>query len=118
MLDTARGANLGLTFLLEVAVYLAVGHWGLTLAAALPIRLLAGIGGPLLFALLWGTLAAPKARIRLRGLTRAGFEIAWFGGGAAALAAAGSPAWAAVLAALFLVNAVLRIIWHGGPAWR
>ncbi|MEV5409423.1 YrdB family protein [Thermopolyspora sp. NPDC052614] len=118
MRDMAKGANLGLMFLLEIAVYLAVGRWGFTLAAALPVKLLAGLGGPLLFATVWGLLAAPKARVRLRGLARAGLEIAWFGGGAVALIAAGSPAAAAVFTALYLVNAALRITWHGGLAWR
>jgi hypothetical protein len=86
-----HGINLGVAFLLELAVLFAVGFWGFTLSSGLPLRLLAGIGTPALMAVLWGILAAPKASFPLQGAADAVFRIAWFGIGAVAFWAAGRP---------------------------
>jgi hypothetical protein len=48
-----RGANLGIAFLLELAVLFAVGYWGFRLSVGLPLRLVAGLGTPVLMAVLW-----------------------------------------------------------------
>ncbi|MEO3810537.1 YrdB family protein [Sphaerisporangium sp. B11E5] len=111
MTVVAKGANMALMFFLELGVYLAAGYWAFTAAPsgwALP----AAVALPLLFAVVWGVFGAPKARVPLRGVARAALEIVWFGGGVAAAFAAGLPAAAAVFAALFLLNAVLRVVWR------
>jgi hypothetical protein len=112
MLPVLKGANLGLMFLLELAVYAAVGYWGFTVSSNLAVKLLAGLGGPVLFAVVWGVFGAPKASVPLHGLGRAALEIVWFGGGAGALLAAGLVTPAAVFTVLYLVNAGFRLIWH------
>ncbi|GLW97872.1 YrdB family protein [Microtetraspora sp. NBRC 16547] len=113
MLTVAKGTNLALMFFLELGVLISVGYWGFTLAAPLVVRILAGLGGPALFATLWGLFAAANgARFPLRGLARAAFEIAWFGGGAAALVASGLVTSGVVFAALYIVNGILRLVWH------
>ncbi|MBB4705240.1 YrdB family protein [Sphaerisporangium siamense] len=107
----AKGTNMGLMFVLELAVYLAVGYWGFTLGAAWPVRILAGVGGPVAFAVVWGLLGSPKARVPLRGASRALLEVLWFSGGVMATAAAGLTTAALVFAAAFAVNAALRVAW-------
>jgi hypothetical protein len=102
-----RTINLGLAFLLELAVLFAVGHWGLTLSQGWPVRSLAGLGGALLMAVLWGVFAAPKAIVPLRGVPDVAFRLAWFGVGAGAFWAAGLPVAGLALAALYLVNALM-----------
>lgn len=103
MLDLAKGANLLLMFLLELGVLFSVGYWGLTLDAALLVRIAAAAGGVALLVAVWAVFGAAKdARIPLRGPSRAVLEVLWFGGGAAALAAAGAVA----------VNAALRVTWR------
>lgn len=47
-----RGANLGMAFLLELAVLSAVGHWGFRLSAAPPLRVVAGLATAVLMAVL------------------------------------------------------------------
>jgi Protein of unknown function (DUF2568) len=42
--------NLGLAFLLELAVLAAAGYWGFTLHSPTAVRVLIGIGSPLLLA--------------------------------------------------------------------
>ncbi|MFF4773601.1 YrdB family protein [Microtetraspora fusca] len=109
---TVTKANLALMFFLELGVLVSVGYWGFTLAAPLAVRILAGLGAPVVFATLWGLFAAANgARFKLHGLARAAFEIAWFGGGAAALVASGLVTGGTVFAILYVVNGVLRLVW-------
>lgn len=110
----AKHANALLMFLLELGVLASVGYWGFTVSGPWVIKLLAGLGGPALFIAVWALFGAgggANATFPLTGLARAALEIAWFGGGAAALYAAGLVTPAAVFFALFVVNAVLRIVW-------
>lgn len=114
MLAIAKGANLALMFLLELGVLASAGYWGFTLSPHWGVKLLAGIGAPALFIAAWALFGAgggANAVIPLTGAARAVLEILWFGGGALALYAAGAALPAAAFAALFIVNAVLRIVW-------
>ncbi|WP_236051083.1 YrdB family protein [Nonomuraea cypriaca] len=102
-------------FLLELGVLVSVAYWGFTLSPNWAVKLLAGLGGPALFVAAWtlfGAGGGANATFPLTGLARAALEIIWFGGGAVALYAAGQAVPAAVFAALFIVNAVLRIFWN------
>ena len=108
----AKNANLLLMFLLELGVLAAVVYWGFTLAAALPVRIAAGLGGLAVFVTVWALFgAAADATFPATGRWRAVLEIGWFGGGATALALAGRHALAAGFAALFIINAALRLYW-------
>jgi hypothetical protein len=115
MLVLAKNANSLLMFLLELGVLFSVGYWGFTLSAGWAVKLLAGIGGPALFVAAWALFGAgggTNATYPLTGLARAALEILWFGGGALALYASGLAVSAAVFYGLFIVNAVLRIVWN------
>ncbi|MBT2229460.1 YrdB family protein [Nonomuraea sp. NEAU-A123] len=114
MLAIAKGVNAALMFFLELGVIASVGYWGFTVSPNWAIKLLAGLGGPALFIAAWALFGAgggANATFPLTGLARAALEILWFGGGALALYAASLATPAAVFAALFVINAVLRIIW-------
>ncbi|MBO2445785.1 YrdB family protein [Actinomadura barringtoniae] len=76
--------NATVAFLLELAVYAAVGYWGFTKVARLPFRLAAAAGAVALMAVIWGLFGAPSATYPLHGPARAVLELAWFGVGAAA----------------------------------
>ncbi|MEU8251114.1 YrdB family protein [Nonomuraea sp. NPDC048916] len=114
MLTVAKAGNLALMFFLELGVLASVGYWGFTLSANWGVKLLAGLGGPALFVAAWALFGAgggANATFPLTGLARAALEIVWFGGGALALYAAGQTTPAAAFAAVFVVNAVLRLVW-------
>lgn len=114
MLTIAKGANMALMFFLELGVLVSVAYWGFTVSPNWAIKLLAGLGGPALFIGAWALFGAgggANATFPLTGLARVALEILWFGGGALALYAAGLATPAAVFAALFVLNAVLRIVW-------
>jgi hypothetical protein len=114
MLAIAKGTNMVLMFVLELGVLASTAFWGFSLSSNWAIKLLAGIGTPALFIAAWALFGAgggANATFPLTGLARVALEIIWFGGGALALYAAGQTRLAVVFAALFIVNAVLRIIW-------
>ncbi|MEU0567573.1 YrdB family protein [Nonomuraea sp. NPDC005983] len=114
MLAIAKGANAALMFFLELGVLASVAYWGFTVSPNWAVKLLAGLGGPALFIAAWALFGAgggANATFPLTGLARAALEIVWFGGGALALYAAGAAAPAAVFAAAFVLNAILRIVW-------
>ncbi|MFC4529440.1 YrdB family protein [Sphaerisporangium dianthi] len=112
MLSVVKSANMALMFLLELGVYVAVGYWGFTISPNWAVKLLLGIGGPVLFAVIWGVFGAPKASVPLHGMARAALELLWFGGGVAAAAGAGLVTTSVVFAVLFAVNAALRLLSH------
>ncbi|MEV5895288.1 YrdB family protein [Nonomuraea fuscirosea] len=115
MLALAKHANALLMFLLELGVLASVAYWGFTLSPSWAVKLLAGLGGPALFIGAWALFGAgggENAVYPLTGLARAALEIVWFGGGALALYASGLVTPAVVFAALFVVNALLRLVWN------
>lgn len=77
--DTAKAANLGVLFAIEVGVLVAVGYWGFTRDIATPLTWLLGIGGPVVLAVVWGLCGSPKARYKVRG--PGGLRSRWCGSG-------------------------------------
>lgn len=60
-----RAVNLTVAFLLEIAMLVAFAVWGFDLDAPLAVRLLAGLGIPLLVAAFWGAFLSPRSTRRL-----------------------------------------------------
>jgi hypothetical protein len=102
-----RYANLALRFALELAGLAAFGYWGFVVPDGLRLKVLLGLGVPVLAAVLWGLFASPKASVPLPDPAKLAFEVAWFGAAAAGLAYAGRPWFAVVFAALYVVNRIL-----------
>ncbi|NUR89133.1 MAG: YrdB family protein [Nonomuraea sp.] len=112
-----KGANMILMFLLELGVLISVAYWGFTVSPNWIIKIVVGLGAPALMGTLWGLFAAgggENATYPLHGLARGLFEIAWFGTGALALYGALSLTPALAFAALYALNAVLRLVWKQG----
>jgi hypothetical protein len=91
--------NLALRFALELAGLWAYGYWGWRAHAGLA-RWLWTLGLPLLTATLWGVFRVDnepnKAPVRVPGWVRLLLEVAYFGGAAWLLNAAGRPTWSLV----------------------
>lgn len=96
--------NLAIRFLLELCALAALGYWGFHLDKELIARVGAGLGAPLLAAVVWGTFVSPKASVPLPGLWPLLPEALVFGGAALALYASGRSA----LCWIFLAVAVLN----------
>lgn len=106
-----KSINIGLSFLLELAMLAALGYWGFKTGQGRILGVLLGLGAPVLAAVLWGFFAAPKAATRLHGLGLAVFEIVLLGTGAAALFAGGQTRLAWIYALALALNRVLWIVW-------
>ncbi|GAB3598245.1 hypothetical protein GCM10027446_28000 [Angustibacter peucedani] len=107
---TWRQLNLALAFVVELAALAAVCLAGFSLDRGIGVRLLVGVGGPLVMAALWGYFASPKAPHPLKGLRGGVFRVVWFGVAALALAGSGHPGWGVALMVVYLANAaVLRL---------
>ncbi|MEW1641965.1 MULTISPECIES: YrdB family protein [unclassified Streptomyces] len=111
-MKSAKAANLGVLFAIELGALVAVGYWGFTRDVATPAVWLLGIGAPVVLAVVWGLCGSPKARYKVRGAGRVGFEVVWFGAGVAALVLAGAYDWALVLALVCVVSKTLAVVWH------
>ena len=80
-----KALNLLVRFLLELCMLGAVGYWGFRTGSSWAMKIILGIGLPLLIAVIWGMFVSPKATYPSNGLTRLSVELILFGSGALAL---------------------------------
>lgn len=100
---------LTLLFLLELSALAAFAFWGFQLDKGLFVKIIAGIGTPLIVAIIWGTFVSPKASVPVPiGIL---LKLIIFGSAAAALFFVGKK----TLAIIFFV-AVLIVM--GLDYWR
>lgn len=105
-----KQANLLLKFLLELAALAAFAIWGASSESG-ALAIAHAIIAPLIVALLWGRLAAPRSRHRLPRATRIPFELTVFALAAVALAVSDHGAWAIGLGVVMAINAGLMTAW-------
>lgn len=110
-MDLLKNINLGLAFLLELCMLAALGYWGFTLDQGLAVRVGAGLGVPVLAAVVWGVWMAPRASIRLQEPLHTILEVIIFGLAIAALYAAGRPRLALAFGIVYAINLILRYAW-------
>lgn len=106
-MKTIKLINLGVHFLLELCGLAALIYWGFNSGEGL-MKIVLGVGAALLAAVIWGTFRVPndpgKAPIAIRGPLRLLLEAAFFGAAVVALAGAGQPTPAALLAIAVIIN--------------
>ena len=103
--------NLGIRFLLEILVLIILGYWGFQVSNGTMMKIIAGIGTPLLAAVLWGLFGAPKATYLLHGFPFLILEIVIFGLPAIALLFLEKQTLAYFYGAVTIVNLILMKIW-------
>jgi len=106
-----KNVNLAMAFLLELCMLAALGYWGFTLDQGLAVRVGAGLGVPILVAVMWGLLLAPRASNRLQEPLHLILELLLFGLAIAALYAAGRPWLALAFGLVYAINVILRYAW-------
>lgn len=111
-MDALKIINLGVRFLLELCMLVAVGYWGFKTGSGWLLKALLGIGGPLLIAVIWGMFVAPKAAYPLRGFVLLAMEATLFGLGVVALYATGSSSLALGFAIIVMINRILIFVWR------
>ncbi len=112
MLHTAQVLTLATRFLVEIAALVAYAWWGWRLPTTLPVRLLAAIGAPVAFAVVWGVLVAPKAPVQLATPLLVAVQVVAIGGAVAALVSAGKVTPAVVLGLVAPVDGALLAWWR------
>jgi hypothetical protein len=110
-MEVLKNINLALAFLLELCMLAALGYWGFTLDQGLAVRVGAGLGVPILVAVVWGVLLAPRASNRLQEPLHLIVELIIFGLAIAALYAAGRPQLALAFGLVYTLNVILRYVW-------
>lgn len=110
-MELLKNINLALAFLLELCMLAALGYWGYTLDQGLAIRVIAGLGLPILAAVVWGVFMAPRASMPLPPLPHLVLEVVIFGLAIAALYAAGQIQLAAIFGIVYVINLALRYVW-------
>jgi hypothetical protein len=106
-----KAINLGVAFLLELGMLAAFAYWGFTTGTNLPVRLVLGIGVPLLAILIWGRFMAPQSKARLTGSSYLMLKIILFGAAAIALAVAGQTTLALIFVVVSVINQILLLVW-------
>ena len=110
-MDALKMLNLAVRFLLELCMLVAVGYWGFKTQSSWFMRIIFGIGLPVLIAVLWGTFLAPKATRPLSGASFLTLELILISTGAFALFSSGKPTLGWIYTIILIVNKILLIVW-------
>jgi hypothetical protein len=110
-MDILKALNLLIRFLLELCMLVAVGYWGFKIHSGWVLKIIFGIGLPILIAVIWGLFIAPRATYPLRGISYLAVELILLGSGAVALFASGRPVLGWVYTVTLVVNQVLIVVW-------
>ena len=97
---------MAIIFLIEIVALVEYGYWGFHIGKGIAMKLMLGIGTPLLVAFFWGLFLAPKATIPVNIPLRILLKLIVFGLASAAVYATGKH----VLAGVFLVVAIIVLI--------
>ncbi|NBE79704.1 YrdB family protein [Micromonospora rubida] len=98
-----------LAFALELIMLAVLARWGFTRGYGLPTSAALGLGAPLLAAVTWAAFAAPRAWITLPLAGVVSVKALVFAIAVAALASLGHRSWAAVLAAVVIINIAIAV---------
>jgi hypothetical protein len=104
-------ANLALSFLLELAMLAAFAYWGFHTSTDGILRIVLGIGAPLIAIVVWGIFLAPRSSKRLTGIQQLILATIIFGLAVIALVVADRPDLGVVLGVAFIINRILIAIW-------
>jgi hypothetical protein len=103
-------AIISIFFLLEIAMLVSFMYWGFHLDNRLLIKILFGIGTPIVVAIIWGVFIAPKASIPVTVPIRILLQIILFGSAAVALYFSEKGALAIVFGTIVLIEMILMYI--------
>jgi hypothetical protein len=103
--------NVTLRFFLELCALAALGCWGFQTGKGLVLKIVLGIGTPILIAVVWGMFGSPQATVKLSVLLHLLLEVIVFGLPVVALFAAGKPNLALVFGLTVVINRALMYVW-------
>lgn len=95
---------LAIFFLMELFALTAFGYWGFSIGRGWLLKIVLGLGTPLLVAIIWGTFVAPKASIPVSIPLRILLQLVIFGAAAVALNAVGKSTLSIVFMGIVLIE--------------
>lgn len=110
-MDAIKMLNLLVRFLLELCMLAAVGYWGFKTNSSWVMKVLLGIGLPVVIATLWGMFISPKAAYPLGAALHLTLELILLASGALALFASGQSTLGWVYTLVLLINKILMLVW-------
>ena len=102
-----RGLNLALAFLIEIAALAALCWWGFRVSGATWLKVLLGIGAPIVAAIVWGLFAAPRAKFHLSMGPKLVVKAIVFAAATVALIASGQLILGIVFAVIVIANTTM-----------
>ena len=111
-MELLKMLNIGLRFLLELGILVIFGYWGFKTGGGTFAKILLGIGAPILFAVVWGTLLAPKSSMRLGEPWLFLLELVIFALVSWALYSTGKVSLAMTFGVIYILNKMLMIVWR------
>ncbi|NOV01651.1 YrdB family protein [Paenibacillus planticolens] len=112
MMNVLQAANLGIRFLLELCLLASLGYWGFHGDKSTLLKIVLGIGTPLVATVIWGLFLSPKASIPMAQPIPFILELAVFAIAIIALYSAGKPSLAVAFMLIYIVNRTLIYLWH------
>ncbi|PLS02161.1 YrdB family protein [Neobacillus cucumis] len=110
-MEGIKQTNLGVRFLLEIIALAVLGYWGFKTQQGTILKIVLGIGTPLLLAVIWGVFGAPKAPFVLSGLPFLFLEIFVFGLPFTALILMEKTTLASLYGVMVILNLVFMKLW-------
>jgi len=103
--------NIALRFILEVCALVFLAYWGFQSSESILMKVVFGIGSPLIIAIIWGIFGSPAAPIPAKGLQRLLLEILIFGLATLAIYSTGKLTLAIIYAVIVIINRILLELW-------
>jgi hypothetical protein len=111
-MELLKLVNVGIRFLLELCILVIFGYWGFKTGDGTFVKVLLGIGSPIVFAVMWGTFLAPKSSMRLHEPWLFLLEFVIFALTCWALYSTGKMDLAIAFGVVYLLNKILMVIWR------
>lgn len=106
-----QSINLGVAFLLELCMLGALAYWGFRASDNGLVKIVLGLGTPLLAIVIWARFMAPQSKTRLTGWSYLLLKFVLFGAAALGLVAAGQLTLAIIFAVVAVINQILLVVW-------
>lgn len=111
MISLLQTVNLVARLAVELAALVALSCWGFHLKGGTAVRIVAGIGAPLMAAVVWALFASPNTNLAVSAVTKTTVQLLVFSAVTGALLRLRRPRLAIAFAVLAAVNAALIIVW-------
>ena len=111
-MELLKVINIGLRFLLELCILVIFGYWGFQTGGNNFVKILLGLGTPILFAVVWGTFLAPKSPMRLEEPWLFLLELVIFALTCWALYSTGKVDLTIIFCVVYILNKILMITWR------